>query len=123
MTPYGKELILDLHDCDPVTFTRDSIARYFAELCDLIGMEACDLHFWDDEGMSKEDCQTDPKTKGISAIQFIITSNITLHSLELLKTVHVNLFSCKEFDAAVAAEFTVTWFDGTIAQEIEVSRL
>ena len=35
MEAYGKELILDLHHCDPATFTRDSIGRYFAELCEL----------------------------------------------------------------------------------------
>lgn len=122
--PYGKELILDLHECDPATFTRDSIRRYFAGLCDLIGMEACELHFWDDEGLPKEECQADPRTKGISAIQFILTSNIMIHTLDLMKTVHVNLFSCDDFDADMAAEFTANWFwAGRIAQKLVVPRL
>ena len=52
---YGLELILDLHQCDPGTFTRESIGGYFDELCGLIGMQAEDRHFWDDEGRSPED--------------------------------------------------------------------
>ena len=44
---YGKEIILDLHECDPSTFTRESIGKYFKYLCLIIDMEACDLHWWD----------------------------------------------------------------------------
>lgn len=120
---YGKELILDLHDCDSATFTRDSITSYFTQLCDLISMEACDLHFWDDIGVPEEDQQTDPHAKGTSAVQFILTSNITIHTLDLLGAVYVNVFSCKEFDSSVAAAFTVKWFGGRIAQEVVVPRL
>ena len=47
-----------------------------------------------------------PHMRGISAMQFIETSNIVVHALELLKTVFVNIFSCKEFDTKAAEEFT-----------------
>ena len=107
---YGRELILDLHGCDLGRFTREALERYFTELCDLIDMERCDLHFWDDEGVPEEDCQTDPRTKGISAVQFILTSTIVIHTLDLMKAVYVNIFSCKEFDTDEAAAFTVKWF-------------
>lgn len=46
--PYGKELILDLHECDHRTFTRHSITLYFEGICDLIDMERCTLTWWDD---------------------------------------------------------------------------
>lgn len=121
--PYGQELILDLHYCDPETFTRDSIKTYFRILCDKIDMEACDLHFWDDMETPEAEKQTDPKTTGTSAIQFIITSNITIHTLDLLGNVYVNLFSCKTFDANVAVAFTAKWFRGKIVNRVEVSRL
>lgn len=107
---YGKELILDLHGCDVSKFTRRGIQRYFTELCDLIDMERCDLHFWDDVGVPDDEKQTDPKTKGTSAVQFILTSTIVIHTLDLMKTVYVNIFSCKEFDTDVAAQFTAKWF-------------
>lgn len=107
---YGKELILDLHDCDARTFSRSSIERFCTELCRLIDMEQCDLHFWDDVGVPDEDRQTDPKTKGTSAVQFILTSTIVIHTLDLMKTVFINIFSCKEFDTTEAAHFTAKWF-------------
>ena len=107
---YGKELILDLHGCDVTKLTREVIEQYFAELCELIDMERCDLHFWDDMGVSKNEQQTHPKTKGTSAVQFILTSTIVIHTLELMKAAYVNIFSCKEFDTDEAAKFTANWF-------------
>ena len=121
-SPYGKELILDLHHCDVSLFNRKSIRDYFEQLCALIDMEACDLHFWDDVDVPEEDRQTDPRTKGTSAIQFIITSNITIHTLDLLGAVYVNLFSCKTFDADKATTFTVEWFKGQVVNRVEVAR-
>ena len=108
---YGEELILDLHGCNVDKFTRREIELYFAELCDLIDMERCDLHFWDDACVPNEEKQTSPKTKGTSAVQFILTSTIVIHTLDLMKAVYVNIFSCKEFDTDEAAEFTANWFD------------
>jgi S-adenosylmethionine decarboxylase len=110
---YGLELILDLHDCDGDSFTRQSISEFCAELCDLIDMEACDLHFWDDVGVPPEEQQTHPKTKGTSAVQFILTSTIVIHTLDLMKVAYVNIFSCKEFDTDEAAKFTAKWFRST----------
>ncbi len=107
---YGHELILDLHQCDAGTFTRQSIGDYFDELCELIGMQAEDRHFWDDEGLPTECCQTNPKTCGVSAVQFILTSTIVVHTLTKLKAVYVNIFSCKDFDEDAAKRFTVQWF-------------
>ena len=107
---YGQELLLDLHGCDVTTFSREALERYFIELCELIGMERCDLHFWDDEGVPEDELQIDPKTKGTSAVQFILTSTIVIHTLDLMKTAYVNIFSCKEFDTDEAAKFTANWF-------------
>ncbi len=128
---YGKELILDLHDCDTTKFNRESIGQFCEELCGLIDMEACDIHFWDDEGLPPEECQTDPKTKGSSAaavhnevcVQFILTSNITIHALELLKSVYLNIFSCKDFKSLVAKDFALKWFGGSLANIVEVARI
>lgn len=120
--PYGKELILDLDHCDIQTFTRDSIGRYFDELCELIDMKAEDRHFWDDEGLDPEDCQTNPKTCGVTAVQFILTSSIVLHSLTKLGKVYINIFSCKDFDTEKAVDFTLDWFDAIGSHVREVIR-
>jgi S-adenosylmethionine/arginine decarboxylase-like enzyme len=110
---YGIELILDLHGCDASKFTRQSITAYFEQLCDLIDMQREDLHFWDDVGLSDEDKQTSPHTQGTSAVQFILTSSIVIHTLDQLRAVYVNIFSCKVYDPKVAEKFTAEWFGAT----------
>ena len=107
---YGVELILDLHDCDSSRFTRSSIEDFFGELCELIDMKQCELYFWDDIGVLPEEQQTDPRTKGTSAVQFILTSSIVIHTLDLMRAVYVNVFSCKAFDTSETARFTAQWF-------------
>lgn len=120
---FGKELILDLHNCDKSSFTRKSIKKYFIELCNLIDMKRCKLSWWDDYGVPSEECQTEPHLKGTSAIQFILTSNITIHTLDLLGNVYINIFSCKQFDAKKTADFTKEWFRGKIVNHKELRRI
>tara|TARA_A100000164_G_scaffold163146_1_gene144722 strand:- start:474 stop:890 length:417 start_codon:yes stop_codon:yes gene_type:complete len=110
---YGIELILDLHDCNPSKFSRESITAYFEELCILIDMKREDLHFWDDIGVSEEEKQTSPHTQGTSAVQFILTSSIVIHALDQLRAIYINIFSCKPFDHKLAEEFTSKWFDAS----------
>lgn len=120
---YGKELILDIHSCEVKTFTRKSIEGYFKELCKLIKMHRCEFHFWDDIGVDDKDKQVEDHMIGTSAVQFILTSNITIHTLDKLGKVFVNIFSCKEFDSKMASNFTRNWFMGKIVQETVVDRL
>jgi len=108
--PYGYELILDLHGCDVSTFNRDSLDVYFEKLCKAIKMEKCERYFWDDVGVSEDERQTSPHTKGTSAVQFILTSTIVIHTLELMEAAYINIFSCKEYDAKLAEEITREWF-------------
>jgi S-adenosylmethionine/arginine decarboxylase-like enzyme len=51
-----------------------------------------------------------------------MTSSIVIHCLDLLGTVYLNLFSCKDFDSNGAAEFIEKWFQGDIVQWTEVDR-
>ena len=110
MKTYGKELIIDLHKCDSSTFNRKSIKNYFIELCDLIEMERCKLSWWDDHGVPTEEKQSEPHLKGTTAVQFILTSNIVIHTLDDLRRVYVNVFSCREFSAGAAVGFTSEYF-------------
>ena len=107
---YGFELIMDLHGCDASTFNRESLDGYFEKLCKAIHMQKCERYFWDDVGVPEEERQTSPHTKGTSAVQFILTSTIVVHTLDLLKAVYINIFSCKEFDKDVAEKITKEWF-------------
>lgn len=124
MADYGKELILDLHGCNPATFNRTSIEEFFRVLCDeKIDMKRCALHWWDDLETPEEEKQTDPHLVGTSAVQFILTSDIVIHTLSLMKRVYLNIFSCKEFDESMVAQFAREWFGGVIVQQIAVRRI
>lgn len=109
---YGTEVIIDLKDCDVSLFTREHIRNYFIDLCAKLKMEMADLHFWDDLDVPEEERETEPHLKGTSAIQFITTSNITIHTLDLLGEAYINIFSCKPFDEREAALFTRFFFGG-----------
>lgn len=111
---YGKELVLDLHNCNVNTFNRHELRRYFKTLCILIEMQRAKLVFWDETGVPEAERQTSPKTSGTSAVQFILTSNITIHTLNKLRNVYVNIFSCKNFDEIKARNFTKEFFEGHI---------
>ncbi len=123
MTNYGKELVLDIHNCDPTKFTRRNIRNYFKKVCVLIDMERCKLCWWDDYRVPPELQQTEPHLKGTSAIQFIKTSNITIHTLDIMKRVYLNIFTCKDFDPEAAKQFTVDWFGGNIVAEHLIERI
>ena len=110
MEKFGVELILDLHDCDTSTFTRESISRYLEGLCELIDMKREELYFWDDIDVPEEERQASPHTQGTSAVQFILTSSIVIHTLDQLSSIYINMFSCKDFDPKLAEKFTVDWF-------------
>lgn len=120
---YGFELILDLHGCDVAKFTRSSLRKYFAALCKAIDMKRCDLHFWDDVGVPAEEKQTLPHTKGTSAVQFILTSSIVIHTLHLLKAVYVNIFSCKPYDRETAERLTKEWFGAEECRATFIERI
>lgn len=123
MENYGKELILDLHDCDPITFRRAVIEEFLVKCCKIMEVEQCALHFWDDIGVPKGECQTDPKTKGTTAIQFLLQSNITIHTLDLLGKVFINFFSCKHMETKDLAYLAVETFKGKIVNHYILDRL
>lgn len=119
---YGQELILDLHECDASTFTRKSIKRFFISLCLAIEMERGPLYWWDDKWALPWQRETEPHLKGTTAIQFIRTSNMTIHTLDMQKAVRLNVFSCKSFDAGTVKRLAVLRFRGQIVSEHNVTR-
>lgn len=119
---YGKEVMLDLHNCNPKKFNRNKIKSFFIELCDLIDMQREKLCWWDDYGLPPEKKQTEPRLKGTSAVQFILTSNITIHTLDIMGRVYLNIFSCKDFNANTVRDFTCRWFEGKIVNYRVITR-
>ncbi len=88
----------------------------------MIDMERCELFWWDDYGLPEEEKQTQPHLKGTSAVQFIMTSNITIHTLDLMGNVYLNIFSCKDFDTKKAADFSRKFFEGRVVNAKTIIR-
>lgn len=122
MKNYGKELIIDLHKCNSSTFNRRSIKKYFRFICQQINMQPEKLVWWDDLYIPQKERETEPHLVGTSAVQFIKTSNITIHTLDRLKRVYLNIFSCKNFDAQKATNISKAWFKGEIISCITIIR-
>lgn len=120
---YGAELILDLHNCDPSTFRRSVIEEFMTKCCEIMEVEQCALYFWDDVGIPEDEKQTDPKTKGTTAVQFLLQSNITIHTLDMLDKVFINLFSCKKFNTKNLSYLAVETFKGKIVNHYLLDRL
>ena len=121
--PFGYLLSLDLHDCDVQKFTRLDIEKFFIELCDLIKMEREDLHFWDYEGVPSDEIPLEEHLLGTSAVQFIRTSNIVIHTLDLTGKVYVDVFSCKKFEETNVIDFTEKFFQGKVVNKHFMERL
>ena len=117
---YGKELILDIHDCDVSLFNRKDLEIFIKRLCDLVDMEREDIYFWD--YTKAEKCLLPPHLKGTSVVQFIRTSDVVLHALDDLQKVFLNLFSCKDFDDDIASKFVEKWLKGRINNKIVLMR-
>lgn len=106
--PYGMELILDLHDCDTDQFTEMNIRRWFILLAREINMKRRDVHFWVEHG------HEEPHLNGVTAVQFVSTSSITIHASEHTNGARINIFSCKSFEADMAEQLTEEYFSGDV---------
>ncbi len=111
---YGYSSVLDVIECDPSTFTRAGIEDFLVTLCDAIDMEREDLHFWDYEGDPEGYAAAPAHLRGVSAVQFIKTSSIVVHTLDELKVVFIDLFSCKEYDPNTVKALVESHFKGNV---------
>ncbi len=112
---YGCELILDLHGCSVEQFAEAGVEEFCKTLCASIGMQAEDFHIW---ASDPKDFGTDPPhLHGVSAVQFITTSSIVIHTLTKLRAVFINLFTCGAFDESDAdyvCRYSSDFFDGQV---------
>lgn len=52
-----------------------------------------------------------PEIAGYSLVQLIETSCLTGHFVDNDSSVYIDIFSCNEYDAKLAVEFTVQYFE------------
>lgn len=111
---YGYSSVLDVVACDPATFTRQCIEQFLIALCEAIDMEREDLHFWDYEDDPEGYAAAPAHLRGTSAVQFIKTSSIVIHTLDDLGVVFIDLFSCKRYKPHVVNEVVEDYFGGRV---------
>lgn len=103
---FGQELILDLYECDLKKISDGEYIKQFAiKLCD----EVIFMKRFGEPQVSYFGLDS-PITAGYSLVQLIETSLISAHFSEYKKSVYLNIFSCKWFDAEVVERFSKEWF-------------
>ena len=102
--PWGLLSCIDLYECDPALIRDDQkIRKFVSELCDLIEMkrfgETQVIHFGEEE-----------RVAGYSMLQLIETSLISAHFANLTNTTYLDVFSCKDYDPEMVAQFAKKFF-------------
>lgn len=119
---YGMETIIDLHNCDTSKFNRKDLKKFFIEVTKIIKAERCKLCWWDDHGLPEEEKQTLPHLVGTTAVQFISTSNVIIHTLDILENAYINIFSCSVFEPEEVLEYCKNYFSGDVVTFQTVER-
>lgn len=88
---YGKHLILTASGCNDQLLSKDEIANFCRELVERIDMVAFGDPLVERFGSGDE--------IGISAVQLIQTSAITIHTNDPARDMYLDVFSCKDFEA------------------------
>ena len=105
---YGMELIVELFGCDMEKITSKAKIQEFVEkICQEIKMERYGA------SRIKRFPGGELWGEGYSFLQFLTTSSIAGHFIEKSDKggiAFINIFSCKEYDDKLAAEFTGKFF-------------
>lgn len=86
---YGKHMLIHLQECNDNILDIQYIKKFITRLVEDIGMKAfgeCHCHRFGEE-----------EEIGISAVQLIYTSSITLHTNDLHREAYLDVFSCKDY--------------------------
>lgn len=113
---WGLLTSLDIHECNPDTIRDpESLRRFVIELCDHIQMQRFGEPVIVDFG-------NDPRVSGYSVTQLIETSLISAHFANATNSAYLDIFSCKYYDPASAADFCRRFLEGRIGNRNVVLR-
>jgi S-adenosylmethionine/arginine decarboxylase-like enzyme len=103
--PWGMMAAIDLHGCDRDRLEDpETIRRFVPTVIDATGMRA--------NGPLMIERFGEGELEGWSAMQFIETSSLTIHTDEFGDRCYVDVFSCKPFDPEQAAAIAEQHFGG-----------
>jgi len=114
---FGKELILNLYDCDPESVrSKKKILEYSSKICKLIKVKR-----YGSPVIERFALHID-HAAGYSLVQLIESSLVSGHFSELWNRAYINIFSCKDFDDEKAAAFTKKFFYAKKIKKIVLTR-
>lgn len=99
---YGKHVVLTAGACNAALLEKDKIAQFCRDMVEKIDMVAFGEPFVERFGEGDE--------VGISAVQLIQTSAITIHTNDEARDMYLDVFSCKDFDAETVLAVVKEWF-------------
>ena len=103
-SPFGLELLIDLYGCSKqILESEEQLRKYNRDIVKVIDMTPVgDTIIPEKFG--------EGTLYGFSSMQFIQTSSIVLHLCENMLEAHIDIFSCKPFDAEKATKFSEDFF-------------
>lgn len=114
---FGPHLMLDLRECNQEKLRDyDLVFSTLNELPDKIGMtKITQPYVFPYSGLVPED-------KGITGTVIIAESHISIHTFQEKDYCFVDVFSCKDFDVEIAAEYLINAFESKDYDKYVVSR-
>lgn len=114
-SPWGQLTSIDLYDCNPSLLgDREKLAEFPSRLCAEIGMRPYGEPAVEEFGRGE--------LRGLSLMQFIETSTITVHLDEAGGRAFVDIFSCERFDGGAARDFSKEYFGAERAESKTLKR-
>lgn len=99
---YGKHVILTASGCNAALLEKVKIADFCRDMVKRIDMVPFGEPFVERFGEGDE--------VGISAVQLIQTSAITIHTNDEARDMYLDVFSCKDFEAETVVKCVSDWF-------------
>jgi S-adenosylmethionine decarboxylase len=99
---YGKHVILTAAGCNDALLEKTAIADFCRDMVKRIDMVPFGEPFVERFGGGDE--------VGISAVQLIQTSAITIHTNDEARDMYLDVFSCKDFKAETVIKAVKDWF-------------
>ena len=113
--PWGKSIAIDLYGCEHEKLTDPELLEDFVRrVIKVVEMEA--------HGPCHVDRFGEGKIEGLSAMQFIKTSAITVHLDEVGNRAFIDIFSCKDFNPDIATSFAQQFFSAQTAKSTVLKR-
>lgn len=107
--PWGYQLIMNLGDCDPLSISnKENIEKCIKKCIKSTKLKALGNPIY--KSLPPTHRVLEKHIDGISVVQFIETSSITMHFVNSEIAGFIDFFSCKKFDPAIVEKIIIDHF-------------